>query len=155
MSGKPRELYVDTAAEFKSEALRRGCEQHAIGLRCRPPGQPHYGGIIERVLGTMMQTVHELPGTTFANTRERGGYESDARGVDRPGAGAVAFAGGRWIVGASACGATAWAARWMTLTTSSANSSSIPPPRRRPAALRFASCGGRERRLRRWSELRS
>ena len=28
MSGKPRELYVDNAAEFKSEALRRGCEQH-------------------------------------------------------------------------------------------------------------------------------
>ena len=26
MSGKPRELYVDNAAEFKSEALRRGCE---------------------------------------------------------------------------------------------------------------------------------
>jgi putative transposase len=79
MSGKPRELYVDSAAEFKSEALRRGCEQHAIGLRYRPPGQPHYGGIIERVLGTMMQTVHELPGTTFANTRERDGYDSDAR----------------------------------------------------------------------------
>ena len=27
----------------------------------------------------MMRTVHELPGTTFANTRERGGYDSDAR----------------------------------------------------------------------------
>src|ERR1700678_2773013 len=26
MSGKPLELYVDNAAEFKSEALRRGCE---------------------------------------------------------------------------------------------------------------------------------
>jgi len=31
MSGKPRELYVDNAAEFKSEALRRGCDQHGIG----------------------------------------------------------------------------------------------------------------------------
>lgn len=47
MSGKPIELYVDNAAEFKSEALRRGCEQHGIRLRCRPPGQPHFGGIIE------------------------------------------------------------------------------------------------------------
>ena len=27
------ELSVDNAAEFKSEALRRGCEQHGIALR--------------------------------------------------------------------------------------------------------------------------
>ena len=56
MSGKPLELYLDNAAEFKSEALRRGCEQHGIKLRYRPPGQPHYGGIVERVIGTMMET---------------------------------------------------------------------------------------------------
>jgi putative transposase len=37
MSGKPYELYVDYAAEFKSEALRRGCEQHGVALECRPP----------------------------------------------------------------------------------------------------------------------
>jgi hypothetical protein len=43
---QPQELYVDNAAEFKSEALRRGCEQHGIRLRYRPPGQPHYGGIM-------------------------------------------------------------------------------------------------------------
>ncbi len=46
MSGKPRLLYLDNAAEFKSEALRRGCEQHGIRLDYRPPGQPHYGGIV-------------------------------------------------------------------------------------------------------------
>lgn len=44
MSGKPRKLYLDNAAEFKSEALRRGCEQHGIKLSYRPPGRPHYGG---------------------------------------------------------------------------------------------------------------
>jgi putative transposase len=81
MSGKPLELYVDNASEFKSEALRRGCEQHGIRLRYRPPGQPHFGGIVERVIGTMMQTVHELPGTTFSSTAERGGYDSGARAV--------------------------------------------------------------------------
>jgi putative transposase len=36
MSGKPRLLYLDNAAEFKSEALRRGCEQHGIRLDYRP-----------------------------------------------------------------------------------------------------------------------
>src|SRR5699024_5037224 len=66
MSGKPRQLYLDNAAEFKSEALRRGCEQHGIQLRYRPPGRPHYGGIVERIIGTAMQMIHDLPGTTFS-----------------------------------------------------------------------------------------
>ncbi len=46
MSGKPRLLYLDNATEFKSEALRRGCEQHGIRLDYRPPGQPHYGVLL-------------------------------------------------------------------------------------------------------------
>ena len=79
MSGKPAELYVDNAAEFRSEALRRGCEQHGIRLLFRPPGRPHYGGIVERVIGTMMQLVHELPGTTFSHPGQRRGYPSEAR----------------------------------------------------------------------------
>lgn len=81
MSGKPRELYLDNAAEFKSEALRRGCDQHGIKLRYRPPGQPHFGGIVERLIGTMMQLVHELPGTTFSSVAERGTYDSDDKAV--------------------------------------------------------------------------
>ena len=81
MAGKPGELYLDNAAEFKSEALRRGCEEHGITLRYRPPGRPHYGGIVERVIGTLMEMVHELPGTTFSNPAERGSYDSEARAV--------------------------------------------------------------------------
>lgn len=81
MAGKPRKLYVDNAAEFHSEALRRGCDQHGIGLDYRPPGEPHYGGIVERLVGTMMQMLHELPGTTFSNTRQRRDYDSDATAV--------------------------------------------------------------------------
>ncbi|WP_017200468.1 Mu transposase C-terminal domain-containing protein [Arthrobacter sp. M2012083] len=77
MSGKPKSLYLDNATEFKSEALRRGCEQHEIRLSYRPPGQPHYGGIVERVIGTAMSKIHELPGTTFSNPAERGQYDSE------------------------------------------------------------------------------
>ena len=79
MSGKPEQLYLDNAAEFKSEALRRGCEQHGIELSYRPPGQPHYGGIVERVIGTAMRKAHELPGTTFSNAAERGSYDADGK----------------------------------------------------------------------------
>ncbi len=77
MSGKPRLLYLDNAAEFKSEALRCGCEQHGVTLDYRPPGRPHYGGIVERIIGTLMNSIHELPGTAFSNPGQRGGYDSD------------------------------------------------------------------------------
>ncbi len=92
MGGKPRELFLDNASEFKSEALRRGCEQHGTALNCRPKGLAHFGGIVERLIGTMMTMVHELPGTmmtmvhelpgtTFSSTAERGAYDSDAKAV--------------------------------------------------------------------------
>ncbi|WP_445432944.1 integrase catalytic domain-containing protein [Citrobacter amalonaticus] len=78
MSGKPRLLYLDNATEFKSEALRRGCEQHGIGLDYRPPGQPHYSGIVERIIDTAMQRIHDdLLGTTFSNPGQREGYNSE------------------------------------------------------------------------------
>jgi putative transposase len=75
--GKPRRLGVDNAAEFHSAAFERGCAQHGIAIEWRPPGQPHFGGIVERVVGTLMQLVHTLPGTTFSNPAERGSYDSD------------------------------------------------------------------------------
>lgn len=81
MAGKPGELFLDNAAEFKSEALRRGCQEHGITLRYRPLGRPHYGGIVERVIGTLMEMVHELPGTTFSNPAQRGSYDSETKAV--------------------------------------------------------------------------
>lgn len=78
MAGKPAQLYVDNGAEFHSEALRRGCDEHGIDLRYRPPDQPHYGGIVERLIGTLMREVHELPGTTFSNPAQRGAYNSES-----------------------------------------------------------------------------
>lgn len=79
MSGKPKVIHVDNGPEFHSEALRRGCEVHGIQINYRPVGSPHYGGIVERVIGTMMKMVHELPGTTFSNIIERGEYNSDKK----------------------------------------------------------------------------
>lgn len=77
MQGKPLAIHLDNAAEFKSDALRRGCEQHGIELHYRPLGQPHFGGIVERIIGTTMKMIHELPGTTFSNSKERGDYDSE------------------------------------------------------------------------------
>jgi putative transposase len=71
MRGVPEHLHLDNAKEFRSEALRRGCEQYGIAIDYRPVRTPHYGGHIERLIGTMMGKVHLLPGTTFSNITER------------------------------------------------------------------------------------
>lgn len=65
-------LHLDNAKEFHSEALRRGCEQYGIAIDYRPVRTPHYGGHIERLIGTMMGKVHLLPGTTFSDVRAKG-----------------------------------------------------------------------------------
>jgi putative transposase len=75
--GKPHRLGVDNASEFHSAAFERGCAQHGIAIEWRPPGLPHFGGIVERVIGTLMQLVHALPGTTFSDQPSRGDYDSD------------------------------------------------------------------------------
>ena len=70
---------MDNAAEFHSEAFERGCRQHDIDIDWRPQGQPRFGGTVERLIGTLMQRIHNLPGTTFYNTTQRGKYDSDGR----------------------------------------------------------------------------
>jgi len=77
VQGKPRRLGVDNGSEFHSQAFERGCAQHGIAIEWRPPGRPHFGGVIERVIGTLMGLVHGLPGTTFSNVGQRGSYDSD------------------------------------------------------------------------------
>jgi putative transposase len=81
MTGKPRAIHLDNASEFHSEALRRGCEQYGIVRLYRPPGEPHFGGVIERLIGTAMGMIHELPGTTFSDPQERGSYDSEASAI--------------------------------------------------------------------------
>ena len=65
-------LHLDNAKEFRSESLRRGCEQYGIAIDYRPVRTPHYGGHIERLIGTMMGKVHLLPGTTFSSVHAKG-----------------------------------------------------------------------------------
>ena len=77
VQGVPERLHLDNAKEFRSEALKRGCEQYGIGIDYRPVRTPHYGGHIERLIGTMMGKVHLLPGTTFSNVQAKGDLNPD------------------------------------------------------------------------------
>jgi putative transposase len=72
VQGVLERLHLDNASEFHSEALKRGCDQYGIAVDYRPVRTPHYGGHIERLIGTMMGKVHLLPGTTFSDVRSKG-----------------------------------------------------------------------------------
>lgn len=76
-SGKPEAIHSDNAKEFRSASMESACAKNRITLKWRPPGKKHYGGHIERLIGTFMGAVHFLPGTTFSNTKERNGYNSE------------------------------------------------------------------------------
>ena len=75
--GLPAAIHLDNAAEFHAGALVRGCQEHGVIFNYRPVATPHYGGHIERLVGTMMGEVHLLPGTTFSNVAEKGEYDSE------------------------------------------------------------------------------
>ena len=81
VAGIPEALHLDNAKEFRARALERGCEEHGVRLIYRPVARPHYGGHIERLIGTMMGAVHLLPGTTFSNVAELGDYDSAKHAV--------------------------------------------------------------------------
>lgn len=81
VSGLPDLVYMDNAKEFHAEALRSAALEHGIDLEFRPRGLPHFGGHIERLIGTMMGAVHLIPGTTFSNIAERGDYPSAKKAV--------------------------------------------------------------------------
>ena len=67
--GLPRLIHVDNAKEFHSQALLRGCQEYGIALQHRGRRQPHLGGHIERLIGTMMGEVHLLPGRSATEGR--------------------------------------------------------------------------------------
>ncbi|WFU13003.1 Mu transposase C-terminal domain-containing protein (plasmid) [Rhizobium sp. CB3090] len=73
--GLPDVIHLDNGAEFHGKALVRGAAEHGIELMYRPVARPHYGGHIERLIGTMMGAVHLLPGSTSSNIAKRGSYD--------------------------------------------------------------------------------
>uniref|UniRef100_E6QNS6 Transposase n=1 Tax=mine drainage metagenome TaxID=410659 RepID=E6QNS6_9ZZZZ len=75
--GLPKTIHLDNAKEFRGSMLQRACKEYGINLEWRPVARPHFGGHIERAIGTLMKEIHTLPGTTFSNVSERGDYDSE------------------------------------------------------------------------------
>lgn len=76
--GKPEVLHMDNAAEFTSPKFKSGCTAFGIDPEYRPIGKKHYGGHVERLIGTFMTTkVHFLKGATMSNAVARRGIDSE------------------------------------------------------------------------------
>jgi len=81
VSGIPDWIETDNGEEFHSRAFDRGTKEYGIRLTYRPPGSPQVGGHIERLIGTVMQRLHIVPGTTFSSVAEKREYDSENRAV--------------------------------------------------------------------------
>jgi putative transposase len=79
--GVMQTIHLDNAREFHSAALQYGCSQLGIDIQYRPVGSPHYGGIVERLIGTLMGRCRLLPGATQSNVVKRGDYDAEAHAV--------------------------------------------------------------------------
>lgn len=77
--GFPKTLHMDNAKEFRGLMLQRACAEYGIDIDWRPVARPHFGGHIERLLGTASKEIHALPGTTFSNPQQRGSYDSEGK----------------------------------------------------------------------------
>jgi len=75
--GFPETIHVDNGADFRAEAIKEAGLVHGINIEFRPVGRSNYGGHIERAIGTLMNAVHEIPGTTFSNIQQKGEYDAD------------------------------------------------------------------------------
>jgi putative transposase len=82
MFGIPMEVVFDNGMDLHSEAVALICYEMGTRVSFCPTGEPYFKGAIERMFGTLNTgLIHQLPGTTFSNTEERGDYPSEKKAV--------------------------------------------------------------------------
>lgn len=75
--GKFDNLFTDNGADFRSFSVEQACLVNGIHIHFRPIGKKEYGGHIERLIGTTMTEVHDLPGTTYSSIKDKMHYDSE------------------------------------------------------------------------------
>jgi putative transposase len=76
MYGQFKRLHADHAAPHRAESFRRACMANGIDPDIRPRGPAHFGGHIERLIGTIVGKMRLLPGATGSNVTQRDGYDA-------------------------------------------------------------------------------
>lgn len=79
--GYPHKIHTDNGPDFQSLNLKRSCALHGINIEFRPLARPEFGGHIERLIGSFMKKIHEIPGTTFSNLSQRIEYDSEKNAI--------------------------------------------------------------------------
>lgn len=77
--GIPRVIHVDNGGELVGLDMERVCSELNITLVKRPVGEPQFGSHVERFFSTLKSEVHNLPGTTKSNIKDRDGYNSEKK----------------------------------------------------------------------------
>lgn len=77
--GSVKLLGMDNAKEFRSSSVGRACTKYDIDTDFRRLGQPRDGAHIESFNKTLENEIHNLPGSTFSNVKQRDGYESEKK----------------------------------------------------------------------------
>ena len=75
--GQITNLHMDNAKEFRGTLIKTSCEAYGINPIYRPVKTPHYGGHIERLMGTIAGEIRNLPGATYSNPKERKGTDPE------------------------------------------------------------------------------
>ncbi|MGZ0895898.1 Mu transposase C-terminal domain-containing protein [Pseudomonas putida] len=69
--GVPQLLGMDNAKEFTRSGFLLELDKAQIHYKHRPPGRKHFGGHVERIIGTFMGDLHLLSGRTMSNAVAR------------------------------------------------------------------------------------
>ncbi|WP_164504610.1 Mu transposase C-terminal domain-containing protein [Elizabethkingia anophelis] len=72
-------IHMDNAKEFRGNMLKRACQNYGINIEHRPVATPHWGGHVERLLGTFSKEIHNLSGSTFSKIEDRENYDSELK----------------------------------------------------------------------------
>jgi len=78
IGGLPRYAHSDRAGEFRSPWFVNALANQNVQTILRLAGRTHYGGHIERIIGTFMGKCRLLPGSTKSSPAARGDYDSKA-----------------------------------------------------------------------------
>ncbi|MDQ8205905.1 Mu transposase C-terminal domain-containing protein [Coraliomargarita sp. SDUM461003] len=79
--GLPTGVHADNAGEFKGNLLQETALDYKFRIEWRSVKKPENGAHVERIMGTVMKRVHDIPGTTFSNIQERAEYDSDGNAI--------------------------------------------------------------------------
>ncbi len=75
--GKMAILYMDNAKEFRGFSMAKACDKFRIHTEWRPRKNPRFAGHIESFQKTLNAELHNLPGSTFHNVKQRDNYDSE------------------------------------------------------------------------------